>query len=211
MAQPDSSARSDLSSLSNEEHNAKMKALKEAQDAEVRTKTIKRGVVVVHTGKGKGKSTAGFGVAIRAAGHGQQVSVVQFVKGTWKTGEQAALKRFDEITHTVSGDGFTWNTQDREQDIASAQQGWGVARQHIESGDYDVVVLDEINIALRYHYLDADEVAAVLRAKPTEVSVVLTGRDAPQAVIDAADTVTEHTMVKHAYKAGIRARKGVEF
>lgn len=197
--------------LDDDAHNAKMRALKAKQDAEVRSKTIERGVVIVHTGDGKGKSTAGFGVALRAAGHGQRVAVVQFIKGKWKTGEQAALQRFPEITHVVSGDGFTWNTQDRAQDIASAQQGWATARRFIEEGEFDVVILDEINIALRYDYLDAEEVAAVLRGKPTEVSVVVTGRNAPQAVIDAADTVTEHTLVKHAYKAGIRARRGIEF
>jgi cob(I)alamin adenosyltransferase len=211
MSAPDKPSRPDASTLSAADFNARMKELKAAQDAEVKTKTIRRGVVVVHTGDGKGKSTAGFGVAIRAAGHGQRVSVIQFVKGTWKTGEQSALQRFPEITHTVSGDGFTWNTQDRDQDIASARSGWAVAAEHIASGDYDVVVLDELNIALRYKYLDADEVAAALRGKPDPVSVIVTGRDAPQAVIDAADTVTEHTLVKHAYAAGIRARKGVEF
>ncbi|MEC7947277.1 MAG: cob(I)yrinic acid a,c-diamide adenosyltransferase [Myxococcota bacterium] len=211
MSAPDDPPRPEARPRSAAEHNARMKELKAVQDAEVRSKTIRRGVVVVHTGHGKGKSTAGFGVALRAAGHGQRVSVIQFVKGTWKTGEQAALKRFPEITHTVSGDGFTWNTQDRDQDIASAQKGWAVATAHIASGDYDVVVLDELNIALRYEYLDADEVAKVLRGKPASVSVIVTGRDAPQAVIDAADTVTDHTLIKHAYKAGIRARKGVEF
>ena len=192
-------------------HNARMKAMKEAQDAEVRTKTIRRGVVIVHTGDGKGKSTAGFGIALRAAGHGQRVAVVQFIKGTWKTGEQAAMKRFPEITHVVSGEGFTWETQDLEKDIASAEHGWGIAQGLIEAGEHDVVILDELNIALRYGYLDPDRVAAVLRDKPAEVSVVVTGRNAPQAVIDVADTVTDHRLVKHAYDAGIRARKGIEF
>ena len=200
-----------LSDTEKAEHTEKMKALKATQDAEVKTKTIHRGVVIVNTGDGKGKSTSGFGVAIRAAGHGQKVAVMQFVKGTWKTGEQAALKRFPEITHLVSGDGFTWNTQDVEQDIASAQQGWAKSVELIQSGTYDVVVLDEIHIALRYDYLDAEQVAEVLRNKPEHVSIVTTGRDAPQAVIDAADTVTEFKVVKHAYEAGIRARKGVEF
>ncbi|MCK6504037.1 cob(I)yrinic acid a,c-diamide adenosyltransferase [Myxococcota bacterium] len=194
-----------------EAHNERMRKLKEKQDAEVRSKTIRRGVVVVHTGDGKGKSTAAFGVALRAAGHGQRVAVVQFIKGTWKTGEQAALTRFPEITHVVSGDGFTWNTQDLAQDIASAQQGWQQARAFIASGEFDVVIVDELNIALRYGYLDADEVALVLRDKPEQVSVVVTGRGAPRQIIDVADTVTEHTLVKHAYEAGIRARKGVEF
>lgn len=192
-------------------HTARMKKMKAEQDAEVRSKTIRRGVVVVHTGDGKGKSTASFGVALRAAGHGQKVAVVQFIKGKWKTGEQEAIKRFPEITHVVSGDGFTWNTQDRAQDIASAERGWEAARGFIGSGEYDVVILDEINVALRYDYLDADAVAQVLRDKPEAVSIIVTGRDAPQAVIDAADTVTEHRLVKHAFQAGIRARKGVEF
>lgn len=200
-----------LSDSEKAEHAAKMKALKAKQDAEVKTKTIHRGVVIVNTGNGKGKSTSGFGVAIRAAGHGQKVAVMQFVKGTWKTGEQAALKRFPEITHEVSGDGFTWNTQDVEQDIASAKAGWARAVEMIQGGEFKVVVLDEINIALRYNYLDAAAVAQVLRDKPEQVSIVLTGRDAPQEVIDAADTVTEFQVVKHAYEAGIRARKGVEF
>ncbi len=196
---------------SDDAHAAKMKALKAEQDAKVKKNTIRRGVVVVHTGDGKGKSTAGFGVAMRAAGHGQKVAVIQFIKGTWKTGEQAALKRFPEITHVVSGDGFTWNTQDRKQDTASAQKGWQTARDFITSGEYDVVVLDEISIALRYGYLDADEVARVLREKPEKLSIIVTGRDAPQAVIDAADTVSVHQPLKHAFAAGIRARQGVEF
>ncbi|MED5371304.1 MAG: cob(I)yrinic acid a,c-diamide adenosyltransferase [Myxococcota bacterium] len=200
-----------MSQPTEQEHKAAMAALKAEQDAKARSKDIKRGVVIVHTGDGKGKSTAGFGVAIRAAGHGQQVAVVQFIKGTWKTGEQAALKRFPEITHVVSGEGFTWNTQDRAKDIAAAERGWAMAKEFIQGGAHDVVVLDELNIALRYDYLDADEVAQVLRNKPEHVSIVVTGRNAPQAVIDAADTVTEHTLVKHAFDAGIRARKGVEF
>ena len=194
-----------------EEHRARMEKAKAAQDAEVRSKTIRRGVVVVHTGDGKGKSTAGFGVVLRAAGHGQQVAVVQFIKGTWKTGEGNLLGTLPGVTHVVSGDGFTWNTQDKEQDIAAAKAGWARARAFIEGGEHDVVVLDELNLTLSYGYLDTEEVVAVLRDKPEQTSIVLTGRRAPQAILDAADTVTEHTMVKHAYKAGIRARKGVEF
>ncbi|MEM1414310.1 MAG: cob(I)yrinic acid a,c-diamide adenosyltransferase [Myxococcota bacterium] len=192
-------------------HAAKMKALKAEQDAKVKAKDIRRGVVVVHTGDGKGKSTAGFGVALRAAGHGQRVAVVQFIKGTWKTGEQAAMKRFPEITHVVSGDGFTWNTQDRQQDVASAERGWQRAAEFIASGEYDVVVLDELNIALSYGYLSTDVVVPVLRDKPEEVSIVVTGRGAPEALIEVADTVTLHQPVKHAFEAGIRARQGVEF
>lgn len=201
----------DLDPAKAAEHNAKMKAQKAAQDAAVKKRTVSRGVVVVHTGDGKGKSTAGFGVALRAAGHGQKVAVVQFIKGTWKTGEQAALKRFPEIEHVVSGDGFTWNTQDMAQDIASAEAGWDRAEAFIRGGEHDVVVLDELNIALRYDYLQVAPVVAALRDKPEHVSVVVTGRDAKPELIAVADTVTEHTVVKHAWDAGIRARKGVEF
>ena len=194
-----------------EEHRTRMAKAKAIQDAEVASKKIRRGVVVVHTGDGKGKSTAGFGVVLRAAGHGQQVAIVQFIKGTWKTGEGNLLKTLPGVTHVVSGDGFTWNTQDKEQDIAAAQQGWARARAFIEAGAHDVVVLDELNLTLSYGYIDTDEVVAVLRDKPEHVSIILTGRRAPQEIIDVADTVTNHTIIKHAYKAGIRARKGVEF
>ena len=193
------------------EHAARMKRVKAEQDARVRQKLEKRGVVVVHTGHGKGKSTAGFGVAMRAAGHGQPVLIVQFIKGAWKTGEQEAFKRFPEITHVVSGNGFTWNTQDRAGDVAAAEEGWATAAAGIASGDYEVVILDEINMALSYGYLPVDAVVAALLGKPEGVSIVLTGRDAPAEIIAAADTVSEHVMVKHAFEAGIQARKGVEF
>ncbi|MGF1510058.1 MAG: cob(I)yrinic acid a,c-diamide adenosyltransferase [Myxococcota bacterium] len=200
-----------MTSETDDDYVARMRQRKKEQDEETRSKSIKRGVVVVNTGDGKGKSTSGFGVAIRAAGHGQRVAVVQFIKGTWKTGEKAALARFPEITHVVSGDGFTWETQDRSQDMASARHGFDRARAFIQDGDHDVVVLDEINIALDLGYLPVEEVCRCLETKPEHVSVVLTGRNAPQEVIDSADTVTEMKMVKHAYKAGIRARKGIEF
>lgn len=200
----------------NDEHKQRMVEMKAKQDASVRKKKVKRGVIVVNTGDGKGKSSSAFGVAIRAAGHGQRVGLVQFIKGTWRTGEQAALKRFDEIDHIVSGDGFTWNTQDREQDIASVRRGWEAAMEMMEAsrGDtpkYQVLILDELNIALRMDYIDVDEVVQALRNKPEMLSVVVTGRDAKQALIDIADTVTEMRPVKHAYEAGIAARKGVEF
>lgn len=194
-----------------EQHRQRMKQLQADKAQEVRSKTIRRGVVIVHTGEGKGKTTAAFGVALRAAGHGQRVGIVQFIKGKWKTGEQAALARIPEITHVISGDGFTWDTQDRDQDIASAQKGWLAAKTMIENGEFEVVILDEICVALHYDYLDTSEVAGALQSKPEPVSIIVTGRNAPQAVIDIADTVTEHRLVKHAYEAGIRARKGVEF
>lgn len=200
----------------NAEHKARMEEVKARQDAEVRSKHEKRGVIVVNTGDGKGKSSSAFGVAIRAAGHGQRVGIVQFIKGTWKTGEQAALQRFPEITLVISGDGFTWNTQDRAQDIASARAGWEKAKQMIAAsqGDapaYDVVILDELNIALGYDYLPIEEVVEVLKNKPIELSIVVTGRGAKPELIDIADTVTEMRPIKHAFQAGIRARRGIEF
>lgn len=198
------------------EHRARMRELKEEQDRKVKERSIRRGVIVVHDGDGKGKSTAAFGIAIRAAGHGQRVGLVQFIKGTWKTGEKLALARFPEIDHVISGDGFTWNTQDRAQDIASARRGFETARQMIEDSrgehpKYQVVILDELNIALRYDYLPVDEVVAVLRDKPGELSIVVTGRDARPELIAIADTVTRMEAVKHAFEAGIRARPGIDF
>jgi len=194
-----------------DDHREKMKDLQAAQREEVKKREVDRGVLVVHTGDGKGKSTAGFGVAIRAAGHGQKVGVVQFVKGTWKTGEQAALARFPEIEHVVSGEGFTWDTQDRDKDLAAAKRGLDEARRMITSGAYDVVVLDELNFALHVDQLVLDDVLDVLRARPEHVSVIVTGRGAKPEVIALADTVTEHVPIKHAWDAGVRARRGVEW
>lgn len=199
-----------------EAHRAKMKELKERQDAELRSKTVKRGVLVVNTGDGKGKSTAAFGVAFRAAGHGQRVGVVQFIKGAWKTGEAAAFARFPEhITHVVAGDGFTWDTQNRAADIARTREGWQAGTRMILGAPgerpYDVVILDELNVVVQYEYLPLDEVLEVLRQRPEAQSIVVTGRDAKPELIELADTVTEMVPLKHAYAAGIRARKGVEF
>ena len=192
-------------------HAERMRRLKAEQDAEVRSKKEKRGVVVVNTGDGKGKSSSAFGVAVRALGHGQKVAIVQFIKGTWKTGEGKFFDRFPEVTRVVSGEGFTWETQDRDRDIAAAERGFAEARRLIEAGEHDVVILDEINVAAKHGYLDPEAIAAVLREKPEHVSVIVTGRGAHPAVVDAADTVTEMRMVKHAFEAGIRSRKGVEF
>ena len=192
-------------------HYENMIRLESEQGAKVKNASTSRGIVLVHTGDGKGKSTAGFGVAIRAAGHGQRVGVVQFIKGTWKTGEQAALRRFEEITHVISGDGFTWKTKNRANDIASAEHGLAVAAEMLKGGEYHVVILDEINVAMGYEYLDPDQVIEAIAARPSKTSVVLTGRNAPQSIIEAADTVTLHVPVKHAFKSGIKARIGVEF
>ncbi|MDB4977549.1 MAG: cobO [Myxococcaceae bacterium] len=204
------------SETDNAAHKERMRALQDQQDRELRSKHIKRGVIVVNTGDGKGKSTAAFGVAIRAAGHGQRVGLLQFIKGNWKTGEQNAIKRFPEITHVVSGDGFTWVTQDREKDIASVRAGWERAKQMIEQSRgeepaFDVLVLDELNAAISYDYLPVGEVVAALREKPAALSIVITGRDAKAELIELADTVTEMRAVKHAFEAGIKARRGIEF
>lgn len=197
-------------------HRAKMQALKAEQDAKVRAKNIERGVLIVNTGDGKGKSTAAFGLALRAAGVGHRVLLVQFIKGTWKTGETEAIKRFPEIRHVVSGEGFTWNTQDREKDVAATRRGWQVACEAIERSRTDpastqLVILDELNVVLDYDYLPLPEVLEVLSNKPSELSIAVTGRNAPPGLIALADTVTEMRCVKHAFDAGIAARRGIEF
>lgn len=200
----------------NEAHKAAMAAVKQKQDAEVRAASRRQGVLVVNTGNGKGKSTAAFGMAIRAAGHGQRVLVMQFIKGAWSTGEHRALERFPEISFLTCGEGFTWNTADRAADIAHAREGWTQVVEAIEAcrgvtPRYNLIILDELNIVLRYDYLPVDEVVAALTGRPPNLNVVVTGRNAPQALIDAADTVTEMVAVKHAYQAGIKAQKGVDF
>jgi cob(I)alamin adenosyltransferase len=197
-------------------HRQRMRELKKAQDEKVKRRDIKRGVIIVNTGHGKGKSTAAFGLALRAAGVGHRVGIVQFIKGTWKTGEKAALARLSEIEHVVSGEGFTWNTQDRQRDIAAARRGWEKAcdmieRSRGESPAYQLVILDELCIALRYGYLPIEEVTAVLSGKPEMLNVAVTGRDAPAELIEIADTVTEMRAVKHAFEQGVRAQKGIEF
>ena len=171
-------------------HKARMEALRQEQAEKVRSKTQDRGIVIVNTGDGKGKSTAAFGLAIRAAGSGQNVGLVQFIKGTWKTGEAEALKRFPEVRHVVSGEGFTWNTQDKTADIAAARRGWDIALEMIEQSrgpepKYSLVILDELNIVLSYGYLPVEEVVRTVLDKPTELSICITGRGAPEALVDA--------------------------
>jgi cob(I)alamin adenosyltransferase len=201
---------------SSKAHKERMQAVQEERDRAVREKRIKRGVIVVNTGSGKGKSTAAFGMAIRAAGHGQRVGVVQFIKGTWKTGEQVAIKRFPEITHVVAGEGFTWVTQDRDKDIASTRAGWLRVLEMIEASRedepaFELLVLDELNVAIDCGYLPIEEVVSALRGKPAALSIVVTGHRARPELIEVADTVTEMATVKHAFEAGIKARRGVEF
>ncbi|MBY6083179.1 cob(I)yrinic acid a,c-diamide adenosyltransferase [Ruegeria arenilitoris] len=170
-----------------------------------------RGLVLINTGKGKGKSSAAFGVVIRALGWGQKVAVVQFIKGKWKTGERRFFEERELVTWHTMGEGFTWDTQDRDRDIAAATAAFDKARDLMASGDYDLVVLDEINIALRYEYLSVDAVIEGLKARSDRTSVFLTGRDAPQALREYADLVTEMTEEKHPFQAGIKAQRGVDF
>ncbi|MFD0910831.1 cob(I)yrinic acid a,c-diamide adenosyltransferase [Ruegeria arenilitoris] len=170
-----------------------------------------RGLVLINTGKGKGKSSAAFGVVIRALGWGQKVAVVQFIKGKWKTGERRFFEERDLVTWHTMGEGFTWDTQDRDRDIAAATAAFDKARDLMASGDYDLVVLDEINIALRYEYLSVDAVIEGLKSRSDRTSVFLTGRDAPQALREYADLVTEMTEEKHPFQAGIKAQRGVDF
>ena len=194
-------------------HARKMAAKKTARDKIMATKTGEKGLVIVHTGKGKGKSSAAFGMIFRCIAHGMPCAVVQFIKGGMATGERDLIERhFAEICefHTM-GEGFTWETQDRARDIAAAEAAWAKARELIASGRFAMVLLDEINIALRYGYLDLDAVLGVLAEKPAMTHVVLTGRNAAEALIEAADLVTEMELVKHPFRSGIKAQKGVEF
>ena len=198
----------------NEAHNQKMRKIKEARDKLMATKTEEKGLIVVHTGAGKGKSSSGFGMIMRCIAHQMPCAVVQFIKGTWRTGERNFLEqRFaEDCIFVVSGEGFTWETQDRARDIAAAEAGWKKAKELIKNPEIQFVMLDEINIALRYEYLDIDEVVEfLLTEKPPMTHVVLTGRNAKKELIAAADLVTEMTLVKHPFRDGIKAQKGVEF
>jgi cob(I)alamin adenosyltransferase len=195
-----------------DDHKQKMQERQAQQRARVaELQDPEKGLVLVHTGAGKGKSSSAFGVVIRALGWKQRVGVVQFIKGKWKTGERLFFDRLGEVTWHTMGEGFTWDTQDRERDIAAAQAAFGKAREMMESGEYDLVVLDEINIAMRYEYLSVAEVIAGLEARAARTGVVLTGRDAKPELCDYADLVTEMTEVKHPFKAGIKAQRGVDY
>ena len=196
----------------NEAHREKMARRKAARDRVLATKTEERGLLIVHTGAGKGKSTAAFGMVLRCIGHGMRVGVVQFVKGAWSTGERDVLAKFPElVTCRAMGEGFTWDTQDRERDIAAARAAWETAKEMIADPAYSMVLLDELNIVLRYDYLSVVEVLEILKAKPRDLHIVVTGRNAKPELIEAADLVTEMTMVKHPFRAGVKAQKGIEF
>jgi cob(I)alamin adenosyltransferase len=193
-------------------HRAKMEKRKAVQDAEVASKTLEKGLLIVNTGPGKGKSTAAFGLALRMLGHGRRVGVVQFVKGAWRTGERQAFAAFgDRIEWHSMGEGFTWETQDKARDIAAAERAWDKALELMADPTIGLVILDELNIALRYDYLDLAAVVAALQARRDDLHVVVTGRNAKPELIAAADLVTEMTLVKHHFAAGVKAQKGIEF
>jgi cob(I)alamin adenosyltransferase len=196
----------------NRRANEKSARRKTARDKMMATKTVEKGLLIVHTGKGKGKSTAAFGMVMRAIGHGFRTGIVQFVKGRWETGERKVLARFSELaTFKAMGEGFTWETQDRARDIAAAREAWAEARSMMDDPSYRVVLLDELNIALRYDYLPVSEVVDALSARRSDLHVIATGRNAPEALIAAADLVTEMTLVKHPFREGVKAQPGIEF
>jgi cob(I)alamin adenosyltransferase len=193
-------------------HAEKMRKKKAARDKILAGKTIERGLLIVHTGKGKGKSSAAFGMVMRAIGHGMRVGIVQFVKGAWNTGERVILEGFPELcTIKVMGEGFTWETQDRQRDIAHARAGWEEAKRMISDPSYRMVLLDELNIVLRYDYLPLDEIIEVLKNKPADKHIIVTGRNASERMIEIADLVTEMELIKHPFRSGVKAQAGIEF
>ena len=193
-------------------HAEKMAKKKAARDKILATKTIEKGLLIVHTGKGKGKSTAAMGLAVRAIGNGMKVGIVQFVKGVWETGERVVLDKFPELcVIKAMGEGFSWETQDRQRDIQAAENAWQMAKYMMDDESFDLIILDELNIPLRYDNLDIDAVVKTLRVKRERLHVVVTGRNAKEPLLEAADLVTEMTMVKHPFRAGVKAQKGIEF
>lgn len=193
-------------------HQARMQRKKAVVDEKIAAARDECGLLLVHTGNGKGKSSSAFGMVARALGHGLKVGVVQFIKGAASTGEEAFFRRFPEqVRYHVMGEGFTWETQDRQRDIARAAEAWAVARALLADPDIALVVLDELNIALKYGYLELDAVLADIQARPAMQHVVVTGRGAPPGLVEAADTVTEMVLVKHAFQAGVKAQQGIEF
>jgi cob(I)alamin adenosyltransferase len=196
----------------NARHAEKMAKKKAARDKILSTKTIEKGLVIVHTGKGKGKSTAAMGLAVRAIGNGMKVGLVQFVKGKWETGERRVLEHFPDLcVMKAMGEGFSWESQDRERDIAAARQAWETAKEMINDPSYKMVILDELNIVLRYENLPLDEVIETLKNKPEMLHVAVTGRNAKDELIEIADLVTDMTQVKHPFRAGVKAQVGIEF
>ena len=193
-------------------HAEKMAKRRAARNKMLATTTEERGLLIVHTGLGKGKSTAAFGMAMRAIGHGMKIGIVQFVKGAWSSGERGVLEKFpDQVVLKILGEGFTWDTQDRQRDLAASAKAWAAAREMMADPSYSLIILDELNIVLRYEYLDLATVVAALSARRPDLHIVVTGRTAKPELIDAADLVTEMTMVKHPFRSGVKAQKGIEF
>jgi cob(I)alamin adenosyltransferase len=202
----------DIDESEAERHRAKMAKRKSVQDAEVAEKTQEKGLLIVHTGTGKGKSTAAFGLALRMLGRGHRVGVVQFIKGAWHSAERDALEEFGEqVSWHTMGEGFTWETQDLKRDIAAAERAWAKAQELMADPSFGLVILDELNVALRYDYLPLPAVVAALQARRPGLHVVVTGRNAKPELIEAADLVTEMTLVKHHFAAGVKAQPGIEF
>ena len=196
----------------NERHADKMKKKKAARDKIIATKTVEKGLTIVHTGKGKGKSTAAFGMVFRALGNGMKVGVIQFVKGKWGTGERVILEKMgDQVTMSSMGEGFTWETQDRQRDIDAARIAWDKAKELIMDDEHQMVLCDELNIVLRYDYLPIEEIIETLKNKPEMKHVIITGRNAKEELIELADLVTDMTMVKHPFRGGVKAQVGIEF
>ncbi|BAV65573.1 cob(I)yrinic acid a,c-diamide adenosyltransferase [Sphingobium cloacae] len=196
-----------------EQHSAKMKKKQAAHDRIVASRTVEKGLLIVHTGKGKGKTTAALGMVVRAIGHGRKVGVVQFVKGAMTTGEKVVFDAFPQnVAFKPMGEGFTWDTQDRARDMAVAREAWEEVKRMIADPSYDMVLADELNIVLRYDYLPLDEVLETLAARPEMKHVIVTGRNAPQALIDMADLATEMTLLKHPFREqGVKAQAGIEY
>jgi cob(I)alamin adenosyltransferase len=193
-----------------EAHRLRMARKKAVVDEKIAQADRQRGVIVVATGNGKGKSTSGFGMAARALGHGMQVGIVQFIKGSFSTGEEAFFRRFPEVRYHVMGEGYTWETQDRDRDIETARAAWDKAAEMLRDARIDLVFLDELNIVLQLGYLPVSQVVEALQRRPPMQHVVITGRGAPPELVEVADTVTEMRPIKHAFDAGVRAQKGVE-
>ena len=201
------------SGLSAEQHRQKMQRRKEVQDQRLAERSLEKGLVIVHTGNGKGKTTAALGMVLRSLGHGYKVAIVQFIKGAWEPAEKAAFDRWGEqLEFHAMGEGFTWETQDRDRDIQKAQEAWQKALSYIQNPEFKLVLLDEVNVALKLGYLNVEDVLAGLAQKPAEAHVILTGRGAPAALIEQADLVTEMTLVKHPFREqGVKAQPGIEF
>ena len=203
---------SDIDNAEAERHRTKMAKRKAVQDAEVADKKIEKGLLIVHTGTGKGKSTAAFGLALRMLGRGKRVGVVQFIKGAWHSAERDALEKFgDQVSWHTMGEGFTWDTQDLKRDIAAAERAWAKTKELMADDSFALIILDELNIALRYDYLNLQSVVAELSARRNDLHIVVTGRNAKPELVAAADLVTDMSLVKHHFAAGVKAQPGIEF